>query len=184
MHKDLIFQQAANVYFDFLAEEGKPPRINEVVDRLAREMDTEREMIKSILSDPEFDALLLAQRKRRLIEQVAFKIVAAEAAEKIGVSGLEKLTELIENGVVGNGKEADLTAKDLIAAVRLASDLNAQVDAGVKELTGTERPQINIEIKELIGKHGVDRLAAIMGEVQRGLDAPKAEVIDADSAEG
>lgn len=184
MNKELLFQQAANIYFDILQNTGKPPRLPVVIEYMCEESGLEKEMVKSILSDPDFDQMLAARRKKRIIEEVAFKLLAAEVAERIGIGSLEKLAELIETGTVGNGKDCDLTAKDLIAAAKLASDLNAEVDKGIQQITGTEKPQINIHIRELLMKTGADRVAVVLEEVSRELTSPKAEVIDGSCTEG
>jgi hypothetical protein len=184
MHKEQLFQQAANLYFDMLRDSGKPPRIPELIDAMAEASGLERDIVKSQLTDPEFDTLLSQRRKKRLIDEVAFKYAAAEAAERIGVLGLEKLTALIENGTVGNGKDADLTAKDLIAAVKLVSDLHSEVDKTVAQLTEGARPQVNINVQELLVKFGADGTARILQEANRTITAPKGEVIDGDCTEG
>jgi len=185
MQKSELFELALERYFALLKESGKVPRIPDVIEAICEETGLEHEMVKNQLSDPEFDTLLAQRRKRRLIDEVAFKYAAAEAAERIGVVGLEKLTALIENGVVGNSKDADLTAKDLIAAVKLVSDLHGNVDDSIKQLAGGDaRPQVNIEVKELLVKFGPEGAARILQEANRVIAAPNAEVLDGDCTEG
>jgi len=185
MQKSELFELALERYFALLKESGKVPRIPDVIEAICKETGLEHEMVKNQLSDPEFDTLLAQRRKRRLIDEVAFKYAAAEAAERIGVVGLEKLTALIENGVVGNSKDADLTAKDLIAAVKLVSDLHGQVEPVVKQLVGgNTNPQVVFDVKEMIFKFGVDGTARILNEANRQLTRPEEEAIDGDCTEG
>lgn len=176
MSKDTLFIEAADLYFDMLAESGKPPRLPQLVKALAVKHSIDAEMIRNLLRDPEFDAMLISRRKRRIIEEAALKVTAAEYAERIATGGLAKLVDLIETG-------ADMTPKDLIAAVKLASDLNAQVDKDISQVTGTGDVTVNIQFKELLLKVDPERRGALMQEAMRRIGAPMAEVIDASCSE-
>ena len=191
MHKEQIFQQAANLYFDMLRENGKPPRIPEVIDALVEASGLEREIVKSQLTDPEFDTMLAARRKKRLIDEVAYKYAAAEMSDSLGKMALEQIRQQLESGkrvVVGKGdnariEEVDIDTKDLIAIAKLTSDLHAEVDKSVSQLTEGDRPQVNINVQELLVKFGADGAARILQEANRTITAPKGEVIDGDCTE-
>jgi len=176
MDKDRLYQEAGDLYFDILADTGKPPRLYALIKSLAEKHEIDSCIVKSLLTDSSFDALLISRRKRRIIEQAALKVTAAEYAERIATMGLARLVDMMEAG-------EEIKPKDLIAAVRLAAELNAQVDKDVAEVTGSGDVNINIRFKELLLNVSPERRAALMGEAVRRISAP-GEVIDGTSIEG
>jgi len=171
MHKDTLFQEAANLYFDILSESGKPPRVSVLCSRLAEKFEYEQDIIKSLLRDPEFDAMLISRRKRRIIEEAALKIAAAEYAEKIQHASLARIVDMLES-------ESDISMKELIAAAELANKLNLQVDKDIEQVTGSGNMTVNIEFKELLLKVDPERRESLIAEAMRRIGAPKGEVID------
>jgi hypothetical protein len=176
MDKDVLYENACVLYFDILASTGKPPRMGVLCSTLAANLELEEAIVKGLLRGPEFDALLLSRRKRRIIEEAALKVTAAEYAERIATLGLAELVDRIESG-------ADISNKDLIAAVKLASELNEKVDQSMQEVTGSGDVNINIRFKELLLNVPPERRAALMGETMRRIGA-QGEVIDGSCDEG
>jgi hypothetical protein len=177
MDRDRLHQEASDLYFDILATTGKPPRLGVLIKELSARHEFENAIVKSLLTDPTFDAMLISRRKRRIIEQAALKVTAAEYAERIASLGLAELVDRME------ADPGSLKTKELIEAVKLASDLNAKVDQDIEAVTGSGDVNINIRFKELLLNVPPERRAALMGEAVRRMSAP-GEVIDAQATEG
>ncbi len=160
MNRDRLFESAATAYFDLLAETGKPPTTRKVAERTGADIGVEAAMVKSQLG-PDWDAYMVVRRKRRITEELALKVAAAEFAEKIQGAALSRLVDLLDD------PESKVSAKDLIAAAKLASDLNAQVDASMSEATGTNNLSINLKVKNILVGLPPERRAAFLGEVMR-----------------
>lgn len=177
LHKERIFQEAADLYFDVLAETGKPLRTSQLYARLSEKLELENEIVASLLRDPEFDKMLLSRRRRHIIEEAALKVTAAEYAEHIQNASLARLVDLLSD------PDAKIPAKDLIAAAKLASELNAEVDKDLEAVTKTSSPTINIEVKELLMSAPAGERVGMLEEVLRRLNAPGREVVDGDCDE-
>lgn len=177
INRDRIFESAATVYFDILKESGKPPKVITVARETARELGIEDLQVSSQICGPDWDAYMVTRRRRRIIEECALKVTAAEFAERIQNQSLSRLVDLLEN------PEAKVSTKDLIAAAELASRLNAQVDESMSEVTGTGDVTVNVKFKNLLIGLPPERRAAFMSEVLRQGTAPVLEIEDADCDE-
>jgi hypothetical protein len=171
-----LYSQAASTYLDILDGDGRPPKVDYVVDVLCeKHPHYDAVQVATWLNDPEFDTYLKTRRQRHLIERTAAKLVAAEMGAALGVKAIGRLQDRL------NDPGANIKDKDLIAMAQLGMTLNAGIDKDLTEATGDVK--ITMNLKNVLVGLPPERAAALGAAYARTLASPgaKAEVIDASS---
>jgi hypothetical protein len=167
--REKLFSRAASLYLDLLEEQGKPPKLDALFDRLYKEYPQEyvkagKRYVVDALRSPEFAEIMRTKRLDRLMYTLAARVTAAEMGHALGTKAGEELLRRLDE------TPDEIATRDLIALVKAGSEMvqsGAQAAGNAGE--GSQQPQIIIQTQEVLMKMPVDRRAVLAQEYGREL---------------